>query len=94
MSYDPNRYFKYLLQKAADTAGESGDFNRELIRTVALECLAIISDVKDSIPGDEKWTPLGIAESIELQIAGQFEILLNTLENDDEQQNPDSTTAG
>jgi hypothetical protein len=64
-------YHKYLVKLAQD---QGGDFNSALIDTVARQCLAVVQETMQDIPGDEKWSPLGVAESIELRLAGLFSI--------------------
>jgi len=69
-------YHKYLVKLAQD---QGGDFNSALIDTVARQCLAVVQETMRDIPGDEKWSPLGVAESIELRLAGLFSIDLTNL---------------
>ena len=83
---ETKRYYNHIIRKARNAGG---DFEQELVRTVARECLAAVKQRKQYIEGDEKWTPLGVAESIENEIATNFAILI---EENDEQQAETGTT--
>ena len=81
------KYFRYIVKTATKDGGE---FNNALILATAKECLAIVQDAMRDIPDDEKWTPMSVAESLELRIADHFHINLYP-ENTDEQQATTST---
>jgi hypothetical protein len=86
---EKEKYYKYLIKLAQD---QQGDFNFALIDTVAKQCLGLVQDTIKDIEGDEKWTPLGVAESIELRLAGLFLIDLHQQTGDThEPQDSDST---
>lgn len=76
---DNNNILKKYHDHLIKTAGQQpGDFNSALITVTAQACLNMVQDIIKDIPHDEKWTALGVAESIEMRLATLFGIDLHT----------------